>query len=534
MKKWWSKISVEPCVLFFAVCQGLYVIVAQQLYIQKVCKVNLNFSAAICDNITNYQDEQLQVQKYVSILQGYSQVLQALPGVVFALFAGPWSDIHGRKLLIIVSTFGYFFNNGVFIVNTIWFNELKAEYLLFECLQDCTGGYVTFFLACYSYITDITTKEERTKRLAYFDGLFPLGFFLGMAVSGPITEKFGFLVTFCLSLGMAAVTLTYAIFLKDSRTLRPVEVQAYLDQQLACEGLEKQSSGKCSFFQFENVIQGFTAVFKKRGQNLRSFIVMLISTFLLEVFLTNGRGPTMYLFFRRKFSWEMSKFGFYVGMFGFVGMLCEFIAVPFLSNKLHWHDSIICLASVSSSVVHNMILCFMPAGDAYEWLVYASGAITFLSACTTTTIRSLITKCVSPFEVGKVFSVLAAFQSCVPLFAGPIFSNIYSSTVAEFPGAFLMFCICLYTVMVVLLSLINTGMRKQGVLHRTTGDDFLPPQSGSSDSFKPVHMERLLNKKDDENRQSKFVLETAPEGDRLREVAMDPATGRSSIYKNVH
>ena len=51
-----------------------------------------------------------------------------MPALVFTMFAGPLSDTYGRKPLIVLPIFGFILLNLVFLINTIWFTELKVQH----------------------------------------------------------------------------------------------------------------------------------------------------------------------------------------------------------------------------------------------------------------------------------------------------------------------------------------------------------------------------------------------------------------------
>ena len=58
-------VTVEPVVLLFCINLGLTGISTQDLYLKKTCRVNLNISQDICDNILNNTDTQVREDSLV-------------------------------------------------------------------------------------------------------------------------------------------------------------------------------------------------------------------------------------------------------------------------------------------------------------------------------------------------------------------------------------------------------------------------------------------------------------------------------------
>ena len=80
-------------------------------------------------------------------------------------------------------------------------------------------------MASYSYIADISEDKNRTRRYAFLDGLFPLGFYLGNSLSAMCKAKYGFMFNFSLGMLFSLMSMAYTlIFVRDSRKERAIKL----------------------------------------------------------------------------------------------------------------------------------------------------------------------------------------------------------------------------------------------------------------------------------------------------------------------
>ena len=349
----WKNITVEPVVIFYCLVVALSGIPGEEMYVKKACLVNLNHTQEVCDNIYEHKEVQLETQKLVSGLQAKSGILKSVPGIVFILFAGPLSDSYGRKLFLLLSIFGYISLNIVFLVNSIWFMELRVEYLLFECLQEVTGGSTMFYLAMKSYLCDITTKEERTTRLAVADAFMSVGWLIGMPAGTRIKKNFGYTALFSTTLGIAVAGFLYTlIFLKDSVTLLSEEQKkAYYERKekeaITCD---KGVVGKS----FTLVLSSFKTLLKKRSKNNRTWIIMFVLIFALPTVVNAGYGVVGYLFYRLQYNISTETYSDLISAWFVVNMFAQLVTVPFLSKKLGLQDTTIIVLAIAPAILGFM------------------------------------------------------------------------------------------------------------------------------------------------------------------------------------
>lgn len=125
------------------------------MFLYKVCAVNYNINATLCDprnqTILNNTELSDSIQKYVSTLNIYSTLIDNVPAVFLMLFLLKWSDIHGRKPLMIAPIVGNVICNLVDILN-YYCESCPAEYLLMGTVpMGLTGGKGVFLVVVNRY-----------------------------------------------------------------------------------------------------------------------------------------------------------------------------------------------------------------------------------------------------------------------------------------------------------------------------------------------------------------------------------------------
>ncbi|CAL4071808.1 unnamed protein product, partial [Meganyctiphanes norvegica] len=118
-----------------------------------------------------------------------------------------------------------------------------------------------------------------------------------------------------------------------------------------------------------------------------------------------------YLYTRKKFGWNYIDYTYWSMFSTPVTMIASGIVLPFQSVYLGFDDYLIGFIGSSTEMFKHVIEGTAPDG----WYMYLGTIVIIVGFGVSASIRSSLTKLVSPDEIGAVFAVLALAETLLPL-----------------------------------------------------------------------------------------------------------------------
>jgi MFS transporter, PCFT/HCP family, solute carrier family 46 (folate transporter), member 1 len=383
------------------------------------------YNETICNELSANKNETKEIEKNlqsdVAEIKMVIELIYIIP-TVFALFLGPWSDIYGRRK-ILISTFIGLTSTLILYAIICYISEFIAPnspwLYVYGCIPEVlSGGWSSMFVVSLCYITDTTEESRRAYRITFFELFLMVAILLSTLTCNTILTLTDAPTVFMISAVMATFgTIILILFVNES-----VEVSQNVT---TCDKVK-------SIFSPTHPIDLIKTCFKRRLYKERTIILILISIITLTIFTYNGNSTVGYLFQRHQFGWQLKDANYFESFSICVVVLGSIISLRLFKKVFKISEISLTVLALSSALLDATLRAFV----SQSWQMYAISGVTLFQFIITPMCRTVITQIVSHDEIGKVMSLTATFEGLTSFIAAPLYVLVYTKTLSSLPGAF--------------------------------------------------------------------------------------------------
>lgn len=229
----------------------------------------------------NYTVEESNIQKVMAQIRRTRAILDYSIPIIFVLYQGSWSDIHGRKMSLLLPCFGFILQAITLALSYFFQTWDGFTVVLISTIPKClSGADVTFRMAALSYVSDISTEQGRTLRTGLISAAFTLGVPMGFALGGAAVKvAIRPEIAFLISAGICTVAfLTILIFVDNKPQQGKLETKKSSDSPTSKnDTATPETKRKClSLGTVRSVVKSLTLSFDGVSSSKRIQIVFLV------------------------------------------------------------------------------------------------------------------------------------------------------------------------------------------------------------------------------------------------------------------
>jgi PCFT/HCP family folate transporter-like MFS transporter 1/3 len=285
-------------------------------------------------------------------------------------------------------------------------------------------------MALHSYVTDTTSKEQRTSKLGRLLAMNFFGFFTGSLLAGALLDVSSFDVVFCTVVFVNSLCVIITVlFMKESvpgvTTILPKTPEVEQAPDMPPKKKAKHP------FTWANIKDSLAVLIEPRANGARMHLIVLFVVIIIQQACKSGEVDVTLLFVERSpLRWRKALYGYLLATdYACLGV-AVLLLLPLLIRFVRLDDATLVLIGIAFKVVRLLIMAF----STHTWMVFLSVVAGCPSAMIISGVKSLISKSVREDEVGKAFSLLSCGETLSSFFGSIIFINLYAETLVLFPG----------------------------------------------------------------------------------------------------
>ena len=359
---WSAKIvTVEPLFFIYAFGVSFFVPVFQQYLYQNYGRahiVNVTIEKYLCLNETfldhvagNGTNDRVQGES--TRLVFYVTLTDIITSVIAGLIIGPLTDRHGRKIALLLASFGSLL--GSFVIICTVYLSLDLRFLILASFVSASlGGYLVMSMATLAYVADVSTHKTKTFRIGVVQAVQYLAQTLAFIVSGIWLQEthcdfrpLMWVIVVCYSL-----TILYAIFMFPES----LPYRQRVNRVTKCSGVVA-------------ICHGLQLFFKPKLVTVKLW-VGLLALCVAQINLNGASVISTYFFIHEPLEWSPEQIGYFGSYNSLLHGVMLTVGLP-LALVIGCSDLLVCIVALLFSSGAYTLIGFVTR----TWQMYASKCV---------------------------------------------------------------------------------------------------------------------------------------------------------------
>ncbi|KAM4627189.1 proton-coupled folate transporter [Polymixia lowei] len=333
-------------------------------------------------------------------------------GLLVVTLLGSWSDLAGRRPVLILPNLGLAFQAVVYLL--VMYLKLPVSYFLIgRLLSGLSGDFNAILAGCFSYVADTSDRGSRTFRVAVLEACLGLAGMLASIIGGQWRRAQGYINPFWLVLAtnLAAALFAY-LFVPESVTPDPSAKLLTTRHHRAVWRL--YSTG------------GNTS---ESGERFWRRNLWLYTLCFFVVVTVHFGSRELYVLYELSapLCWGPALIG-YGSAAQHLAYLSSLLGLKVMQYCLE--DSWVALVGLTSNIAGLVVFSVA----ATTLLMFTGYGLCFLFMTTTPVLRSKLSKLVGPSEQGALFASVACVEGLCSLVGSSVFNSLYPATLHFMKG----------------------------------------------------------------------------------------------------